>query len=118
MHSVPVPINVRCYSNSDIIVRRSEVTLRAIKILAARLLGKTFAQMAMQESAMGSSNPSKADCAMYLIPHRFFASGTGAVHVSGGAEPRAQRRPGRSDRRALTFSRRMKKRRARNGIEV
>jgi len=30
MHSVPVPINVRCYSNSDIIVRRSEVSLRAI----------------------------------------------------------------------------------------
>jgi hypothetical protein len=29
MHSVPVPINVRCYSNSDIIVRRSAVTLRA-----------------------------------------------------------------------------------------
>ena len=26
MHSVPVPINVRCYSNSDIIVRLSEVT--------------------------------------------------------------------------------------------
>jgi hypothetical protein len=30
MHSVPVPINVRCYSNRDIIVRRSEVTLRAM----------------------------------------------------------------------------------------
>jgi hypothetical protein len=30
MHSVPVPINVRCYPNSDVIVRRSEVTLRAI----------------------------------------------------------------------------------------
>jgi hypothetical protein len=29
MHSVPVPINVRCYSNSDMIVRRREVTLRA-----------------------------------------------------------------------------------------
>jgi hypothetical protein len=29
MHSVPVPINVRCYSNSDVIVRRSEVTQRA-----------------------------------------------------------------------------------------
>ena len=29
MHSVPVPINVRCYSNSDIIARHSEVTLRA-----------------------------------------------------------------------------------------
>ena len=29
MHSVPVPINDRCYSNSDIIVRRIEVTLRA-----------------------------------------------------------------------------------------
>jgi hypothetical protein len=27
MHSAPVPINVRCYSNSDMIVRRSEVTL-------------------------------------------------------------------------------------------
>jgi hypothetical protein len=26
-HSVPVPINVRCYSNGDVIVRRSEVTL-------------------------------------------------------------------------------------------
>jgi hypothetical protein len=30
MHSVPVPINVRCYSNSDIIVRRGDVTLRAM----------------------------------------------------------------------------------------
>jgi len=29
MHSVPVPIDVRCYSNSDIIVRRSEMTLGA-----------------------------------------------------------------------------------------
>ena len=28
MHSVPVPINVRCYSNSDMIVRRSEITNR------------------------------------------------------------------------------------------
>jgi hypothetical protein len=28
-HSVPVPINVRCYSDSDIIVRRTEATLRA-----------------------------------------------------------------------------------------
>jgi hypothetical protein len=29
MHSIPEPIDVRCYSNRDIIVRRSEVTLRA-----------------------------------------------------------------------------------------
>ena len=29
MHSVPVSINVRCYSNSNVIVRRGEVTLRA-----------------------------------------------------------------------------------------
>jgi hypothetical protein len=29
-HPVPVRINVRCYSNSDIIVRPSQVTLRAI----------------------------------------------------------------------------------------
>jgi hypothetical protein len=35
MHSVPVPINVRCHSNSDIIVRRSEVTLWAISGLMA-----------------------------------------------------------------------------------
>ena len=33
MHSVPVPINVGCYSNSDIIVRRrSEVTLRTVAV--------------------------------------------------------------------------------------
>ena len=31
MHSVPVPINVRCSSTSDIIVRRSELTPRANK---------------------------------------------------------------------------------------
>jgi hypothetical protein len=37
MHSVAVPINVRCYSNSDIILRRSEVTLRA-----NRLCGKSL----------------------------------------------------------------------------
>jgi hypothetical protein len=36
MHSVPVPINVRCYSKSDIIVRRSEVTLRATSGLMQR----------------------------------------------------------------------------------
>ena len=29
MHSVPVPINVRCYSNGDMIVRHSQVMLRA-----------------------------------------------------------------------------------------
>jgi hypothetical protein len=29
MHSVPVSINVRCCTNGDIIVRRSEVTRRA-----------------------------------------------------------------------------------------
>jgi len=33
MHSVPVPINVRCYSDSDAIVRRSEVMLRADTVL-------------------------------------------------------------------------------------
>jgi len=33
MHSVRVPINVRCYSNSAIIIRRSAVTLRAMKRL-------------------------------------------------------------------------------------
>ena len=30
MHSVRVPTNVRCYSNSAIIIRRSAVTLRAM----------------------------------------------------------------------------------------
>ena len=29
MHSVPVPISVRCYSNGDVIVGRSEVALKA-----------------------------------------------------------------------------------------
>jgi hypothetical protein len=36
MHSVPVPINVRCSSNSDIIVRRSELTPRATSRLMHR----------------------------------------------------------------------------------
>ena len=36
MHSTPAPINVRCYSNSDMIVRRSEATLRARKRLMHR----------------------------------------------------------------------------------
>ena len=36
MHSVRVPINVRCYSNSAIIIRRSAVTLRANKRLMHR----------------------------------------------------------------------------------
>ena len=31
MHSVAVPINVRCYSDTDIIVRCTEVTLKASK---------------------------------------------------------------------------------------
>ena len=43
MHSVPVPINVRCYSNSDIIVRRSEVTLRARKrLMHCNMMGEAL----------------------------------------------------------------------------
>jgi hypothetical protein len=45
MHSVPVPINVRCYSNSDIIVRRSEMTLRAIsRLMHRRMISETQTQ--------------------------------------------------------------------------
>ena len=36
MHSLPMPINVRCYSNSEIIIRRSEVSLVVRKLLALR----------------------------------------------------------------------------------
>jgi hypothetical protein len=50
MHLVPVPINVRCYSNSNPIVRRSEVTLRA----TTRLM--RFRQTALY------SNTSSARC--------------------------------------------------------
>ena len=40
IHLVPVPIKVRCYSNSDIIIRRGQVTLRA---MCGRLrVGKDF----------------------------------------------------------------------------
>ena len=40
MHSAPVPINVRCYPDSDMIVRRSEMTLWA---MCGRLrVGKGF----------------------------------------------------------------------------
>jgi hypothetical protein len=37
MRSVPVPINVRCYSNSAVIVRRSDVTLRADTVAKVHL---------------------------------------------------------------------------------
>jgi hypothetical protein len=43
MHSVPVPINVRCYSNSDIIVRRSEATLGPIAHFAPQKNIEPFA---------------------------------------------------------------------------
>ena len=44
MHTVPAPINVRCYSDSDVIVRRSEVALRA---MCGRLrVGKDFLHVA------------------------------------------------------------------------
>jgi len=46
MHSAPVPINVRCSSNSDMIVRRSEVTLRAINVrFASRRTAAKFASL-------------------------------------------------------------------------
>jgi hypothetical protein len=45
MHSVSVPINVRCYSNSDIIVRRSEVTLRANRVVSHRRKQRAFLQI-------------------------------------------------------------------------
>ena len=42
MHPVPVPINVRCYSNSDMIVWRSEVTLRSLSDIGEYLKGENF----------------------------------------------------------------------------
>jgi hypothetical protein len=52
MHSVPVPINVRCYSNSDLIVRRSEVTLSAISgLMHCNRIGET-----QQEDHRGAVN--------------------------------------------------------------
>jgi len=42
IHSVPVPINVSYCSNSEIIVRRSEVTLRAISDILHRRKRASF----------------------------------------------------------------------------
>jgi hypothetical protein len=57
MHSVPVPINVRCYSNSDIIVRRSEVTLRAItRLMRCSKVG----EIQREKSVMNRRRPSLA----------------------------------------------------------
>jgi hypothetical protein len=72
MHSVPVPINVRCYSNSDIIARRSEVTLGPITTFCtaekqpAISLGKWHRRrkMAIHIRARG-----ECDRASYTIPH-------------------------------------------------
>jgi len=57
MHSAPVPINVRCYSNSDMIVRRSEVTLRA-----------DFVEEVGNQFEMNQPGHSKhADCALLRL---------------------------------------------------
>ena len=58
MHSVPVPINVRCYSNSDIIVRRSEVTLRATFVHCGKQHLYSITSSAMESSPDGTSMPS------------------------------------------------------------
>jgi hypothetical protein len=62
MHSVPVPINVRSYSNSNIIVRRSEVTLRARSCLSRC---KKDRKRAAQETAIAQQRSrlnSEAGC--------------------------------------------------------
>ena len=66
MHSVPVPINVRCDSNSYIIVRRIEVTLRANKRTHApqRDPGKKRGRLARRSLRR---------------PDRMFGSGGGAL---------------------------------------
>jgi hypothetical protein len=74
MHSVPVPINVRCYPNSDIIVRRSEVTLRANNdILHCRKAASHFAGQMASSSQNGNSYPCSEggmrSRAGYTIPH-------------------------------------------------
>jgi hypothetical protein len=56
VHSVPVPIIVRCYSNSAIIVWRSEVTLRANNrhVLAKRMAERMARPGAIQEEQTAS----------------------------------------------------------------
>ena len=58
MHLVPVPINVRCYSNSNPIVRRSEVTLRAttrlMRCSKQSLYSITLSARARKDSGMVS----------------------------------------------------------------
>jgi hypothetical protein len=52
LHSVAVPINVRCYSDSDIIVRCTEVTLKARSGL---MRGNKCDRYSMTSSAAASS---------------------------------------------------------------
>jgi len=58
MHSIPVPINVRCYSNSDIIVRRSEVTLGASKRHGIKQKPRRFFARALRLSEFHSKSMS------------------------------------------------------------
>jgi hypothetical protein len=53
MHSVP--INVRCYSDSDVTVRRSEVTVRAKKRLMHRGKKVALSSKSREQTPSGST---------------------------------------------------------------
>ena len=55
MHLVPVPINVRCYSNSNPIVRRSEVTLRANLNSSGQQIASSFDHPRRHQPASSSA---------------------------------------------------------------
>jgi hypothetical protein len=52
MHSVAVPIDVRCYSDSDITVRRSEVTVRAMNRHSLGLQGPAQSRKPREKSML------------------------------------------------------------------
>ena len=110
-HSVPEPINVRCYSNRNIIVQRSEVTLRA---MCGRLqVGKENLHVAgLVGAAMCSAShdgisvwairdprwsshfcrlPCKPHIRRELIPTTFPHSGTGELQENGTSLCRRRR---------------------------
>ena len=88
MHSVPVPINVRCYSDSDMIVRRSEVTLRATFGLMRRskLVSYSINSSASNCIEKGTVSPSSFAVFILITNSNLVGCSTG---ISAGLVPRS-----------------------------
>jgi hypothetical protein len=80
MQSVPVPINVRCYSNSEIVLRRNKVTLRAKSGLV--VTATTINNSALKPEALMTTKRILA-CLVIVV-----AVSVSTIHAHQSADPR------------------------------